>query len=492
MAAFRFLAASSYALSLDIARYVFGKVPINPLAINTEIRAKSNDRFGLKLKKTYTDMKLKNISIVLTAVATALCACESREDVRVQQPDESEYIYEVRDGRLTAEAAMADLRSTLEAMGDHGRAEKMSAMEMPAIVTAADFRAARQSAGMMLAPQDGGTETADDTLLYVVNFGDGEGYAVMSTDASLGGDNLIALTESGSITIEDIVNPDTAERENPFLYMPGIRPMSDGEITIPGGGGGIGTGPGGTSPGGPTFYTPGKWENVEQTEIRTLPGCHQGSPYNNLCPRKGDTISPAGCGAIAALMLYSFHEDPSTIGGVTYSWKQIKAHEGVTAIIPQWVRTIGEECNTVYRKKYSYCMPGDITAAINNYSRYANAVKESKPDEEKVYSSLKAMKPIICGSVPNIAVTHGHYWLIDGYLKQRRKMTVLNNNGTTTSYYQYRELVHCSWGWGYGGNGYYQYRLFNPSKDRVIADSGAPQSDKDYTWGDWYFWCYFY
>ena len=42
------LALSLYAFSLDIARYAFGKVRINLLAINTEISTKSNDRFGLK------------------------------------------------------------------------------------------------------------------------------------------------------------------------------------------------------------------------------------------------------------------------------------------------------------------------------------------------------------------------------------------------------------------------------------------------------------
>ena len=46
MAAFRFMAASSYALPLDIARYAFGKVRINLLAINTEISAKPNDVLG--------------------------------------------------------------------------------------------------------------------------------------------------------------------------------------------------------------------------------------------------------------------------------------------------------------------------------------------------------------------------------------------------------------------------------------------------------------
>ena len=46
MADFRFLTASSYAFSLDIARYALGKVRINLLAINTETSAKSNDRFG--------------------------------------------------------------------------------------------------------------------------------------------------------------------------------------------------------------------------------------------------------------------------------------------------------------------------------------------------------------------------------------------------------------------------------------------------------------
>ena len=48
MAAFQFLAVSSYAIFLDIARYAFGKVRINILAINIEISSNSNDRFGLE------------------------------------------------------------------------------------------------------------------------------------------------------------------------------------------------------------------------------------------------------------------------------------------------------------------------------------------------------------------------------------------------------------------------------------------------------------
>ena len=444
-------------------------------------------------------MKLKNISIVLTAVATALCACESREDVRVQQPDESEYIYEVRDGRLTAEAAMADLRSTLEAMGDHGRAEKVSAMEMSAIVTAADFRAARQSAGMMLAPQDGGTETADDTLLYVVNFGDGEGYAVMSTDASLGGDNLIALAESGSITIEDIVNPDTAKRDNPFLYMPGIRPMSDGPstgLTNPGGGGGLGWGqPGGMgNMGYIAVQKYGPWEEYSEYGPYTNVRYHQGAPYNNLCPKK-DKDGPAGCASIALLTLFSCNENPSIIGGISGDWELLKhpnmdSSTHFMSVIPQWVRRLGEDCNTKYRADYAYAFSADIIDALHKYSY--NAQRENKPGLEKVRDCIMQGKALMCGGIPNGLLFKGHYWVLDGYMLQRRETWIQIDGKKTSVKYEYRELIHCNWGWGGTSNGYYKYREFNPKDDCIIKDAGVELREESREHGDWHFWVYFY
>ena len=54
LAAFQFLAVTLYAIFLDIARYAFGKMRINLLAINIEISSNSNDRFGINALATGT------------------------------------------------------------------------------------------------------------------------------------------------------------------------------------------------------------------------------------------------------------------------------------------------------------------------------------------------------------------------------------------------------------------------------------------------------
>mgnify|MGYP003623750694 CR=1 FL=1 len=71
----------------------------------------------------------------------------------------------------------------------------------------------------------------------------------------------------------------------------------------------------------------------------------------------------------------------------------------------------------------------------------------------------------------------GHYWLVDGYLKQRR----YDQSGQHPP--QNRTLVHMSWGWSQGEyDGYYIEGTFDPTQravlvNGVIGDGGGRRTD---------------
>ena len=426
---------------------------------------------------------------MLAAIAATLCACENSDDIKIEpQPVETKCLYEVTGGKLTPEAAALDLASTLRAMGDDSRAAKVSSMKLPVSVTRADFMEAQSA--IMRAPQQGEAITdGSDTLLYLFNFGNGEGYAVMSADASLGGDNLIALASNGTVSVDDIVNPDTTNPENPFLYMPGLMSAPGGptvgggpstDITNPGGGLGYGQiGGMGNLGHTPSNLKYGEWEEYSEYGPLTSVKYHQDSPFGDLCPNK-----VAGCGSIALLTMFSYHESPSSIGGVYGDWSRLKDIEKdstyISQIMPKWVKSINDKLIVVYHDESTTAINTQMAIALRAYG-YKNVLGVVGMKEDKVQSYIKGNRPLVCGSsTPDF---HGHYWVLDGVMTQRRPTWYIQSDGTPSSItYEYRDLIHCNWGWEGTANGYYKFRAFNPKTERIVRDDGEPvySESRDY------------
>lgn len=215
-------------------------------------------------------------------------------------------------------------------------------------------------------------------------------------------------------------------------------------------------------------YKQGGWKT--QTIKQLIPShWHQGYPYNAKAPLvKGGQRALAGCGAVAVGVLTTYHQHPKSINGFVLDWEAINNAFDTSGNTAYLVRSIGDYLENEW----------GADATSTKYYKIAPALRKlgyscsdaAAYDEERVFNNLKEGSPMImCGSQKEYSfwgITFGykggHAWVIDGAIKQEQKQYVSVNWGdyeylsTETRYY-----VHCKWGQGNKGDGYYLSRMFN-------------------------------
>lgn len=143
------------------------------------------------------------------------------------------------------------------------------------------------------------TRCESDTLLFLVNYADNQGFALLGADPSI--NDIYAISPTGSLTYEDIdANPVLAD----FLYdvvSYVIKPPVTDSIT------GI------------------AWKYCRYKNIAVggpwvsavASDWHQTSPYNFFCKDSNGQVVNAGCVSVALGKLLSFYEKPE---GLDYNW----------------------------------------------------------------------------------------------------------------------------------------------------------------------------
>ena len=256
---------------------------------------------------------------------------------------------------------------------------------------------------------DGTTEVGD--AVYVVNFDNNEGFAILSADSRLP-DNVIAVSNSGNLgpihgPVTDYDNPDTLTLED--LYVPEdddyLLGSNDPDRVIGGlltnyvvgwtdslrgdyDTGEIPTLP--INPIVPEITYSYEYETVEHIPEMLTTTWHQDSPFNDQCPERyyykgflGITYSTnksydfdavgewgddfireedlaAGCVAIAVAQILAYNNYPQTDSLISnadgvHPWSALKAHnftEGETSLyatnIAQLIHKIGVGCDMWY------------------------------------------------------------------------------------------------------------------------------------------------
>ena len=366
-----------------------------------------------------------------------------------------------------------------------------------------------------------GGAVATDTLLYLVNFADEEGYAVLAADARIS-TPVLAIVESGSISA-------TSFDETPELYDSRIDYGYDElkNFNLHAGGndyyvsnsmiessintmlidhamrevsaqirwlkGPCEPAPPGTYNGnddfGNTLGTIGTWNDIKKVGpmLTTLWG--QTYPFNNDCPGTG----PAGCVAIAVAQIAAYHEYPDSLTcyETTIDWKGVKKIYSIYDIINKQplslgtaanrngvanlVRRIGTWCYMLYSQEWAFALPSSARRCMSDNLTYPNAVLHIDYDESKVVDMLDKGNPVFTAAISGIV--GGHAWVIDGYIKQRN--TIINSSNPE------RLLLHCNWGWYGKCNGYYESGIFNTKKGAVKTESYEKDGDTskyNYTW----------
>ena len=311
------------------------------------------------------------------------------------------------------------------------------------------------------------TTTLAEDFFYVINFGDDNGYAVLSANKKIGMD-VVCLTEKGHLNqnhfskAEQVINAGTYNQEE----IPAIEDDSDttfipevllsaalermANVIAPSDWEIIGGGPSGIVA--PLLKT--KWGQI--------------NPFNTYVP----TDCPTGCvpTAIAQIMAFEEHSSTMVFDGVTCIWsemKTVRTYPNVSSDgtsdgreqVARFLKALGApaNCNVSYSPNGSgaYDIRAKITLQNYGYSNVQLHYGFTFNNDLR----LKVSQQLLYGHPAYVSGTtndnKGHAWVVDGY---------------------YVNTYHINWGWYGDGDGFFNAGIFDLSQRTGVSsyDNGEP------------------
>ena len=266
-----------------------------------------------------------------------------------------------------------------------------------------------------------------DPSVYLVNFADGKGFAVVGADRRQTA-TLYAISDEGTFP-----DPHTTAGPAATMYAR-IEALAASDKITPSG----------------VIYGP--WENTAKVDPMVKVRWGRGNPYN--C---SSTLTTA----MAQVM--SYHKRPWQ-----YLWSEITKHISTKGTAAENYPPAYTEISALFARIDAAPYDAAIDMgynAVNMIFNYANM--KGKIDEGK---------PIIIETGPGY-VDPTDRWVVDGYLEQIR---YAQKDPTSAIKYlpQRRQLVHCNMCCDGIGNGYYLSTLLDMSEPK-IPDSGMPAGGVD-------------
>lgn len=343
-----------------------------------------------------------------------------------------------------------------------------------------------------------------DTLLYVAQYGENQGYAIISGSRELS--PVLAYVEEGNFF--DIENANNGGFQ---MYMEAasdyVEHSMSRESII-------------DKPIKPAFDD---WTIRYNDTIapKLTVAWSQEYPEGYFCPNR---IS--GCVITAVAQILSYYEAPTElsltypnhpIAKVQLDWSEIKKHK--TSYTSDWVdypwaisthmatcqaseeahvalaylcRELGHRSHATYNPRETNKGTG---ASMQNAQETASAIRNQNKYEYNLtavceYSKARFLldhikKGVVLMSGFVTPTSDGHAWVADGGLKVGTVRTHvdyganLDGSNVVTVTENLEMLVHFNWGWGGYGNGYFNPEVFNP-EDAESYDFMSSGMNKDY------------
>lgn len=423
---------------------------------------------------------MRKIFAIFTALL--LLSCSTNHDeviVRVKQNPTT---------KITKEQALKNLYGELKIID----AETRAGGEARKVKSIKSLEGAKTRSGNAL----------DNDLLYIVEFEEGQGSAVLAADNRL--EPVIAVLDSDVMTAEDFASDDM---DDIGVYMASMI-GEYANYAANSRSGGLLPAPGHTIV--DTIYTANippmlktKWD--------------QGSPYNDLCKNQYGGSVDAGCGAIAIAQLVYYYKSPSVINGYTVDWEDLALCEyvytgpgfiGGGQVSPLWtinpggggielinpgdvevakfVYNIGMTIGIDYYNDDSGALISGMSSCLNNFGYNCTY-------EEYNLVAIKNMvanyKPVIMKGERRTSNGDysGHAWVIDGWkdyvIRTTTASEVEGEVGTVEPEYTitetYYDKIHCNFGWSGNCDGYYIGDIFDcytPNYDTEPYSGDTPHS----------------
>lgn len=352
------------------------------------------------------------------------------------------------------------------------------------------------------------TESTDtSTILYVVNFEDDAGYAVLAADSRLPVD-IYAVTEKGRADRNDLSSSDcNGETFNPLAIIhasaASIINVSDSLIKDPDA----------DYPKHPILNDTlrdiwagewvitrwGPWTTSINYPAMLMTQWGQGSPYKDMTGAQY-----AGCGVTAVAQMMAYNQYPPLLDGISLPYYILRKmqHISINSAYADDVAVLFKHifigCKAKsYGEDGTLVWPKNIVTYLENlgYKNVDIYKNPSKFNTSLVYNSIIKGYPAIITAVNSdtdlgdIITGNGdaHTWVIDGYVKQARhgekvgEKTGQSYGGTGES----REFVHCNWGWNGNYDGYFYPGIFNenkpaPYRDQTKSSQGTGSYERFY------------
>lgn len=296
-----------------------------------------------------------------------------------------------------------------------------------------------------ISPRTRGAGQDIDRNLYIVNYGEGKGFAILCDNPqSL---PVIAISNEGSLSPEDI-----GGNEGISWYLDNIgETMALSSIWNP-------VVPVDTNL--QTIVNP----VVRRTEyskplLKGLPTkLHQFSPFNRLCP------SLTGCTPLACGTVMAYHKWPASYSGHTWNWNAMLSDENNYDWC--WLfKYLGDKdnCQTYYFRDVAVSDFDNIVRTFSNFGY--GKVQINDFSISTIAKELGSGYPVLCDGRFAGVTSGGHSWVIDGgYCDSVTYPGMTNEDGSQVSTTIYSYYFHCVWGEAGKANGYF---LFDVATGRM-------------------------
>lgn len=326
---------------------------------------------------------------------------------------------------------------------------------------------------------------ANDTLLYVFNFNDDQGFAVVSANRNTEG--LLAVTESGFYC------PNTKTEIpgfNHFIEMAKLyvqNATSSKPLTRSG--------------------YPNYWKTYNDTLVysRVDPKVQLKWGQRNIAGVYCSNLT-AGCGPIAMALVMSYYQQPSSftynfperdINYESLNWNLINQHiytythpyNSVCWGNSNLDNTIGRICRHLgYKAGSNYYSDGSTGTSpgalydVMTYYGYSFPGFQNVPNNENGFMDyLQQNKLIIMLGYNREDI--GHFWIVDGgwYMKGHSQVYKSDDGTTWEFWYEYdvtEAFNHINWGWDGLLNGFFIHGIFDAAST-IHYDPGSYQSTNE-------------
>lgn len=309
----------------------------------------------------------------------------------------------------------------------------------------------------------GDSDVSMDTLLYVVNFDDENGFAVLGADKRVPA--VLAISDEGNLDLNDTtenkplafwlddvksslkIRPDSIPTSAPDPIDPGF---GDRKITV---------------------------LSDIKPYISGMPRLWgQGKPYNALCQAPNGSTCPVGCGPLAAAIIMSYYKWPITIPKARLNW------DIMTSTLPDY----NYQCKNLLQQLMLYTRNTLKAKYENGQTTMTNEQFQNnfplcgyeligKAKDFRTGHPGSALKngPLVVAA-EEIGKEIGHMWVIDGEYSIKEEWDALLEP------FKIYIVYHCVWGRDGMNNGYFAF--VGNSNDEYIdeTNNGASLTGKGY------------